>query len=878
MTAAEIRKAFLDFFASKGHSIVPSAPLVIKNDPTLMFTNSGMNQFKDYFLGNKPAVNKRVADTQKCLRVSGKHNDLEEVGIDTYHHTMFEMLGNWSFGDYFKKDALEWSWELLTEVYKLPKDRLYVTVFEGDAKENLAFDQEAYDIWKGLIAEDHILMGNKKDNFWEMGDTGPCGPCSEIHIDLRTEAEIAAKPGKELVNDSHPQVIEIWNNVFMEFNRKADSSLEKLPNQHVDTGMGFERLCMAMQGKTSNYDTDVFQPLIQFISKTANKPYEQSDSQTDIAMRVLADHIRAVAFTIADGQLPSNNKAGYVIRRILRRAVRYYYNFLGFREPFMYKMVAILSEQFRSVFPELAAQQAFVEKVILEEESSFLRTLETGLKRLEVAFEGGITTIDGKVAFELSDTFGFPLDLTALIARERGIAVDEEGFHKAMEAQKNRSRKATELEVGDWIVLVPNEKITFVGYDVLEAETRITRYRKVLNKGVEQYQIVLETTPFYAESGGQTGDKGTITIPGTEVVLTITDTKKENDLIIHIAEEDDAESILASMQGTVKASVNRESRTSTSRNHSATHLLHSALRNTLGTHVQQKGSLVTPEVLRFDFSHFSKIEDADLQTIEMEVNQKIRENIALQEDRNVPIAEAREKGAMALFGEKYGDAVRVITFDPTYSVELCGGTHVPATGIIGQFVITSETSSAAGVRRVEALTGKAAEAYFRNQSEELNQVKELLKNPREVVKSVQQLLDDKAQLQKQLEALQLKALQAVKSELLASKIEKDGIAYIAAEVEASHAEAIKQLAYDLRHSLDKAFIVLGANFDGKPHLAVMITDNLVEEKKLNAAQIVKDLAKHIQGGGGGQPFFATAGGKNADGMQQAIQAAKNIVL
>jgi alanyl-tRNA synthetase len=876
MTAAEIRKAFLDFFASKGHSIVPSAPLVVKNDPTLMFTNSGMNQFKDYFLGNKPAVNKRVADTQKCLRVSGKHNDLEEVGIDTYHHTMFEMLGNWSFGDYFKKDALEWSWELLTEVYKLPKDKLYVTVFEGDAKENLAFDQEAYDIWKGLIAEDHILMGNKKDNFWEMGDTGPCGPCSEIHIDLRTDAEIAAKPGKELVNGSHPQVIEIWNNVFMEFNRKADSSLEKLPNQHVDTGMGFERLCMAMQGKTSNYDTDVFQPLIQFISKTANMPYEQSDSQTDIAMRVLADHIRAVAFTIADGQLPSNNKAGYVIRRILRRAVRYYYNFLGFREPFLYKMVAILAEQFRSVFPEMAAQEAFVEKVIFEEESSFLRTLETGLKRLEVAFEGGITSIDGKIAFELSDTFGFPLDLTALIARERGITVDEDGFHKAMEAQKNRSRKATELEVGDWVVLVPNEKITFVGYDVLEAETRITRFRKVLNKGVEQFQIVLETTPFYAESGGQTGDKGIITIPGTEVVLTITDTKRENDLIIHIAEEEDTESILASMQGTVKAAVHIENRISTSRNHSATHLLHSALRNVLGTHVQQKGSLVTPEVLRFDFSHFSKIEEADLQTIEKEVNQKIRENIALQENRNVPIAEAKEMGAMALFGEKYGDAVRVITFDPTYSVELCGGTHVSATGIIGGFVITSENSSAAGVRRVEALTGSAAESYFREQLQELASIKELVKNPRDAAKSVQQLIDDKNQLQKQLEVLQLKALQTVKAELLATKIEKEGISIIAAEVEAPHAEAVKQLAYELRHSLDKAFIVLGATFEGKPHLAVMITDNLVEEKKLNAAQIVKDLAKNIQGGGGGQPFFATAGGKNPDGMAKAISDAKNL--
>jgi alanyl-tRNA synthetase len=876
MTAAEIRKAFLDFFASKGHSIVPSAPLVVKNDPTLMFTNSGMNQFKDYFLGNKPAVNKRVADTQKCLRVSGKHNDLEEVGIDTYHHTMFEMLGNWSFGDYFKKDALEWSWELLTEVYKLPKDKLYVTVFEGDAKENLAFDQEAYDIWKGLIAEDHILMGNKKDNFWEMGDTGPCGPCSEIHIDLRTDAEIAAKPGKELVNGSHPQVIEIWNNVFMEFNRKADSSLEKLQNQHVDTGMGFERLCMAMQGKTSNYDTDVFQPLIQFISKTANMPYEQSDSQTDIAMRVLADHIRAVAFTIADGQLPSNNKAGYVIRRILRRAVRYYYNFLGFREPFLYKMVAILAEQFRSVFPEMAAQEAFVEKVIFEEESSFLRTLETGLKRLEVAFEGGITSIDGKIAFELSDTFGFPLDLTALIARERGITVDEDGFHKAMEAQKNRSRKATELEVGDWVVLVPNEKITFVGYDVLEAETRITRFRKVLNKGVEQFQIVLETTPFYAESGGQTGDKGIITIPGTEVVLTITDTKRENDLIIHIAEEEDTESILASMQGTVKAAVHIENRISTSRNHSATHLLHSALRNVLGTHVQQKGSLVTPEVLRFDFSHFSKIEEADLQTIEKEVNQKIRENIALQENRNVPIAEAKEMGAMALFGEKYGDAVRVITFDPTYSVELCGGTHVSATGIIGGFVITSENSSAAGVRRVEALTGSAAESYFREQLQELASIKELVKNPRDAAKSVQQLIDDKNQLQKQLEVLQLKALQTVKAELLATKIEKEGISIIAAEVEAPHAEAVKQLAYELRHSLDKAFIVLGATFEGKPHLAVMITDNLVEEKKLNAAQIVKDLAKNIQGGGGGQPFFATAGGKNPDGMAKAISDAKNL--
>jgi len=877
MTAAEIRQAFLDFFASKGHQIVPSAPLVIKNDPTLMFTNSGMNQFKDYFLGNKPAPNKRVADTQKCLRVSGKHNDLEEVGIDTYHHTMFEMLGNWSFGDYFKKDALNWSWELLTEVYKLPKDRLYVTVFGGDEKENLAFDQEAYDIWKELIPESQILHGNKKDNFWEMGDTGPCGPCSEIHIDLRTEAEIAAIPGAEVVNGSHPQVIEIWNNVFMEFNRKADGSLEKLPAQHVDTGMGFERLCMAMQGKTSNYDTDVFTPLINFIANASGIAYQQSDIQTDIAMRVIADHIRAVAFTIADGQLPSNNKAGYVIRRILRRAVRYYYNFLGFREPFMYKLVAILAEQFRTVFPEMAAQQSFVEKVIFEEETSFLRTLENGLKRLEVAFEGNATQIDGKVAFELSDTFGFPLDLTALIARERGIAVDEEGFNKAMEAQKSRSRKATELEVGDWVVLVPDEKIAFVGYDVLETETRITRYRKVLNKGVEQFQIVLETTSFYAESGGQTGDKGVLTIPNTEVSLLITDTKKENDLIIHLAEDEDTESILQSMGGAIQAKVNVNLRVATSRNHSATHLLHAALRNKLGTHVQQKGSLVNPEVLRFDFSHFSKIEEADLVAIETEVNQKVRENIALLEERNVPINEAREKGAMALFGEKYGDAVRVITFDPAYSVELCGGTHVKATGEIGQVIITSETSSAAGVRRIEALTGTAAENYLREQMQELHAIKALLKSPVEATKAVITLVEEKAALAKLVESYQLKALQETKQELLKNKVEKDGIAFISAIIEAPNADGVKQLAFDLRQVLDKALIVLGANLDGKPHLAVMITDNLVAEKQWNAAQIVKDLAKHIQGGGGGQPFFATAGGKNLEGLTTAITNASKLL-
>ncbi len=859
MTSSEIRTAFLDFFKTKGHEIVPSAPMVVKNDPTLMFTNAGMNQFKDIFLGNSAPKFKRIANTQKCLRVSGKHNDLEEVGIDTYHHTMFEMLGNWSFGDYFKKEAIAWSWELLTEVYKLPKDRLYVTVFEGDEKEKLEFDNESFEHWKKVIPEDRILRGNKKDNFWEMGDTGPCGPCTEIHIDLRTEDEIKKIPGAQLVNASHPHVIEIWNNVFMEFNRKADSSLEPLPARHVDTGMGFERLCMAMQKKTSNYDTDVFQPLIQFISIHAKIKYGASE-KTDIAMRVMSDHIRAITLAIADGQLPSNNKAGYVIRRILRRAVRYAFTFLNIKDPFINKLVPVLAEQFNTVFPEVKAQQDFIIRVIHEEELAFLRTLDTGIKRFE-EYKG--KTVEGKFAFELYDTFGFPIDLTQLMARENGMEVDMDGFNKCLSEQKERSRAAAVVDTDDWVIIVSDDKVEFTGYDQLECETEVLRYRKIKSKNKEQFQLVLNKTPFYAESGGQVGDTGFLEYGKEKIV--ITDTQKENNLIVHFCDK-----LPADLSKTFTAKVNGNRRKSITNNHSATHLMHAALKQVLGTHVNQKGSLVNENETRFDFSHFAKVSDEEIKQIEKIVNEKIRENIQLEERKNVPIKEAMDMGAMALFGEKYGDFVRVISFDPKFSVELCGGTHVPSTGQIGLFKIMSEGAVAAGVRRIEGITAAKAEAYLQSQLEELNAVKELLKNPKNAVQRVQELIDENTGLQKQIEEFTAEKTQQVKKAILHRIKNVNGLNIISEQIELPTADAIKNLSFELKNQVENLVFLAGAEIDGKALLSLILSDNLVKDKNMNATHIIRELAKEIQGGGGGQPFYATAGGKNPDGLNKAL--------
>jgi alanyl-tRNA synthetase len=891
MTSGEIRNQFLKFFESKGHTIVPSAPIVVKNDPTLMFTNAGMNQFKDWFLGNETPKYKRVVDTQKCLRVSGKHNDLEEVGVDTYHHTMFEMLGNWSFGDYFKKEAIEWAWELLVDVYKLPKDRLYVTVFEGDAKEGLAFDQEAFDNWKLWIAEDRILNGNKKDNFWEMGDTGPCGPCSEIHIDLRPDAERALVDGKTLVNNDHPQVIEIWNNVFMEFNRKMDGSLEKLPAQHVDTGMGFERLVRAIEGKTSNYDTDVFVPTIQFIEKHSNVKYQFSDSKQDIAMRVMADHIRAISFAIADGQLPSNNGAGYVIRRILRRAVRYQYQFLGIKEPFMCQLALLIADSFKTVFPELHAQKDFVSKVIKEEEVSFLKTLENGILKLDLYFIKNVnkyagTTIHthdkavviqnllkGDFAFELSDTYGFPLDLTQLIARENGFTVDEEGFQKALAEQKARSRKATELTTDDWVETLhatsDNMQTAFLGYDQTEAEIQIIKYRKVKAKGKESYQLVFNQTPFYPEGGGQIGDIGFISNANEKIA--IVDTKKENNLIIHFTE-----TLPENVEAIFTASIDANKRKLTENNHSATHLLHAALRLVLGTHVAQKGSLVNNDNLRFDFSHFAALTKEEIAQIEQIVNQKIRENISLDERRSVPIEEAKTLGAMMLFGEKYGDSVRVITFDDKYSRELCGGTHVKATGQIGLFKIVSEAAVAAGVRRIEAITADAAQALVDSWQLSVDSLGKLL-NTKDIVKSVEQLMSEKADLTKKLEVFENEKTVALKNELKGKIVTKESTNQLIQLISISNAEQLKNLSFQLKTEVENLFCVLGCVINEKPMLSVIISDNLVKEKGLHAGNIVKDLAKEIKGGGGGQPFYATAGGNDVNGLQAAIEKAKLLV-
>ncbi|WP_398452999.1 alanine--tRNA ligase [Sphingobacterium thalpophilum] len=870
MTSREIRQAFLDFFKSKGHQIVPSAPVVVKNDPTLMFTNAGMNQFKDLFLGEAPIKFPRVADTQRCLRVSGKHNDLEEVGIDTYHHTLFEMLGNWSFGDYFKKEAIAWAWELLTEIYKLDKDRLYVTIFEGDSTEGLERDREAFDFWKQWIAEDRILLGNKKDNFWEMGETGPCGPCSEIHFDMRSESERDAVSGQSLVNADHPQVIEIWNLVFMQFNRLKDGSLQSLPAKHVDTGMGFERLVRCIQCKTSNYDTDVFTPTIDFISQKAGVKYGD-DEKTDIAMRVVSDHIRAVSFAIADGQLPSNNKAGYVIRRILRRAVRYAYTFLGFKNPFIHELVPVLAAQFAGVFDELIQQQDFVQKVILEEEVSFLRTLSTGVQRFENYVEDH-DVIDGDFAFELYDTYGFPIDLTELLAREKGLSVDMDGFNKALQIQKDRSRAATAIDTGDWVVVNEDEGFEFVGYDTLTATTEIVKYRKVVTKNKEQYQLVLSVSPFYAEGGGQVGDSGELVSEETGEKIYITDTKKENGLFVHFANK-----LPLELKGTFVAQVDKNKRLDTENNHSATHLLHAALKQVLGSHVNQKGSLVNADILRFDISHFAKMTDEEIKQVEDIVNAKIRENIPLKEERNVPYQQALDSGVTALFGEKYGDFVRVITFDDQFSKELCGGTHVKATGQIGFFKIIGESAVAAGVRRIEAITGTKSAAVIREHFELVQHLKELLNNPKDFVAALGKVLDENGALKKEIEKSITEKSLALKSDLEAKIQQVGDINFLATIVDLPNAEAVKTLAYAIKGGVSNLFLVIGAEFDGKPSLTVVISDELAKEKGLNAGHIVRDLAKDIQGGGGGQPFYATAGGKHAAGLKIAIERAKEFI-
>lgn len=869
MTSADIRTAFLDFFRSKGHEIVPSAPIVVKNDPTLMFTNAGMNQFKDYFLGNKPAPYKRVADTQKCLRVSGKHNDLEEVGVDTYHHTMFEMLGNWSFGDYFKDEAIEWSWELLTEVYKIDKSRLYASVFEGDEKEKLPASKIALDKWKALLPDpfNQIVFGNKKDNFWEMGDTGPCGPCSEIHVDLRSDEERAKVPGHMLVNKDHPQVIEIWNNVFMQFNRKKDGSLEPLPSTHVDTGMGLERLVRVLQGKTSNYDTDIFSGTIESTEKITGKPYDRGDSKQAVAFRVIADHIRAISFTIADGQLPSNTGAGYVIRRILRRAVRYYYSYLDYKQPLLAQLVPVLAKQFETVFPELQQQVDFVSKVVREEEEAFLRTLEKGLKRVDDLIAQG--SISGKDSFELYDTYGFPLDLTQLIAAENNLKVDEEGFKAEMQQQKDRSRAATTVDAGDWIELKAGTN-QFVGYDSLEGVTEVLKYRKVKAKGKEGYQLVLEQTPFYAESGGQVGDKGWISIGGTEVA--VVDTKKDNDLIIHFTE-----TLPAEVTGKVNAKVDAGKRKETTLHHSATHLLHAALREVLGNHVAQKGSLVNEERLRFDFSHFAKVTDEEMARIEMIVNEKIRENIPVV-IKSLPKEEALKLGAMALFGEKYGDVVRVVIMDPAYSVELCGGTHVGATGELGLFKFTGESAVAAGVRRVEAVCGKQAELFVNEQGQLISSLKEALKNPKDLQKAVEALQAENTELRKHAEAMEARQLVGIRNELLQKDEIINSVNFIGDIVEVSNPDALKKLCFDLKNHLRDHVAVLCANIGGKPFVAVGMSDTVVTAKNLDAGKIIKELvAPLIKGGGGGQKTLATAGGQQVDKLQEVIEAVKKLL-
>jgi alanyl-tRNA synthetase len=869
MTSQEIRKQFLDFFASKGHKIVPSAPIVIKNDPTLMFTNAGMNPFKEYFLGQRKIEDSRIADTQKCLRVSGKHNDLEEVGMDTYHHTMFEMFGNWSFGDYFKKEAIDWAWELLTDVYKIDKNSLYVTVFEGDKEEGLDFDQEAYDCWAKLIDKKRILNGNKKDNFWEMGAQGPCGPCSEIHVDIRSEEEKKKIPGKDLVNNDHPQVIEVWNLVFMEFNRKADGSLEKLPAKHVDTGMGFERLCMVMQKKQSNYDTDVFMPIIQEIETITNTTYGK-DEKTDIAIRVIADHVRAVAFAIADGQLPSNTGAGYVIRRILRRAIRYGFTFLHIKEPFIYKLAHVLGVQMGDIFPEIITQKHLIYNVIKEEENSFLHTLDQGLVLLDTIISKTTgTVVTGKKAFELYDTYGFPKDLTALILREKGLEFDEKEFSVEMEKQKARSRSAAAVDTDDWIILNEDVEEEFIGYDYLDANVKITRYRKVTSaKDGDMYQLVFNLTPFYPEGGGQVGDKGYLESPNGNLVY-ILDTKKENNLILHYTKN-----LPEEPTSFFKAVVDEKQRFRTACNHTATHLLHQALRTVLGEHVEQKGSAVHSKNLRFDFSHFAKLTQEEITQVEHFVNARIHDKIGLEENRNVPIAIAQKQGAMMLFGEKYGDTVRTIKYGK--SMELCGGTHVKNTGDIWYFKIISESAIASGIRRIEAITNDAVKDYFLVQDEELSKLKSSLKNPADILKSVLSLQEENSKLKKEVEQLLLDKAASLKEELLQHIEPINGINFLASEINLD-ANTIKNLAFELGTKVENLFFVNGANIEGKALLTIYIAKNLVKEKGLNAGILVRELGKLIQGGGGGQPFFATAGGKNPGGIKKTLLKAKELI-
>jgi alanyl-tRNA synthetase len=868
MKAQQIRQTFLEFFESKAHEVVPSAPMVIKDDPTLMFTNAGMNQFKDIFLGNKPAKSSRIADTQKCLRVSGKHNDLEEVGVDTYHHTMFEMLGNWSFGDYFKKEAIEWAWELLTDVYKINPENLYITIFEGDEKDGLEQDDEAREIWKALVSDDKILACSKKDNFWEMGETGPCGPCSEIHIDLRSNEDKSKVPGRTLVNADHPEVIEIWNLVFMEFNRQADGSLNPLPNKHIDTGMGFERLATVLQSKKSNYDTDVFSPLISRISALSGKTYSGSDSKTDVAIRVISDHVRAVAFSIADGQLPSNTGAGYVIRRILRRAIRYSYSFLDMNEPFIHELVAVLDEQMGSYFKELHGQKDLIQNVIREEEESFLRTLAKGISRLEdiVANTSG-KVLDGKEVFELYDTYGFPVDLTALIAGEKGFTIDEVGFNSELETQKNRSRAVGKIEAGDWVVQAEDSVEEFVGYDLLETEIKITRFRNVKHKGKDQVQMVFNLTPFYPEGGGQVGDTGLIEAAGHKV--RILNTVKENNLIIHVSEK-----LPSDPSVTFNAKVDSARRLTTERHHSVTHLLHHALRTTLGTHVEQKGSLVHPDYLRFDFSHFAKLSDEELAQVELQVNTMIQENLYLDEKRNIPLSEAKAAGAMMLFGEKYGDTVRLIQFGN--SKELCGGTHVKATGNIGLFKIVSESAIAAGIRRIEAVAGHAALKLVNDRLEELKSIHYLLKNPQDSQKAVNELLEKNQALSKELEKFMKEKTSGLKLEMKKRIKQVNGVNFLAERVDLGPAE-VKDLSFQLKGEVNSLFAVFGSESDGKAMLTCMVTEDLVSSKGLDAGKIIRELAKDIQGGGGGQAFFATAGGKDSGGLDKAIKNAVNFI-
>ncbi len=876
MTLSEIRQAFFDYFESKGHKIVPSAPMVVKNDPTLMFINAGMNQFKDYFLGNRTPKDRRVANSQKCLRVSGKHNDLEEVGVDTYHHTMFEMLGNWSFGDYFKEEAIEWAWELLTDVYKIPKDRLYVTVFEGDEEDGVPVDEESIAIWKKYIDAERIILASKKDNFWEMGETGPCGPCTEIHIDLRSDEERNKIDGKSLVNEDHPHVIEIWNNVFMQFNRKADRSLEPLPETHVDTGMGLERLAMALQGKKSNYDSDLFQTLIQHMEKVSNVAYGK-DEQIDIALRVIADHIRAISFSIADGQLPSNTGAGYVIRRILRRAVRYGYQSLNLKEPFLADLSTTLVHLMSNPFIELEQQKELIYKVIKEEENSFLKTLGNGIQRFEkhlnaTKSEVGFVDLEnkiiaGKLAFELFDTFGFPIDLTDLMAREKGFTVDMKGFNEYMKEQKDRSRAATAIETDDWVQIIEDNVEEFVGYDILSTHVKIVRYRKVLQKKKEFYQVVFNLTPFYPEGGGQVGDSGYI--ESNDKKYSIFDTKKENNLIVHLMTQ-----LPENINDTFLAVVNKEKRKASEKNHSATHLLHHALRTVLGSHVEQKGSLVSPEHLRFDFSHFSKVNDEEMSEILKKITQAIQENIPLNEKRNTPMEVAKEMGAMALFGEKYGDTVRVIQFGD--SVELCGGTHVKSTGEIGRFVLLHEQAVAAGVRRIEAITGEKAEKYIQDKINQLEKISDILKHPKDIVKSVNDLVAKNNQLQKEIDNLKKEKTKQIKTSLKDKIYEKDGVLILKTIVDLDSA-SIKDILFQLKGENNSFFGVIGGKDGEKCSLSIIATDNVVQEKKIHAGNIIREVSKLIQGGGGGQPFFATAGGRNANGLEKAIEEVlKNI--